>query len=607
MKQRMVNWYMNKLKDFRKVFDNNIFILKYAFKISPLYVFMSVGIGVVQQVFVFFEHVYSIKFILDCIQYKKPFVYIVIYLTAIMIFSIMYLFWNKYYYASLNRKLQEKLFKSIRADIYKKASTIDLINYDNPNYYNDYVWAMSESTNRTDQVLSSMGNFLTSLTMFLLNGFFVLSMDMFGIVFVIVSFLGTFLITNVINKINFKFSKDIMPNNRIKNYIARVFYLKDYASELRLNNISPMLFSKYSDNKDEIINKNKKIFKYLPFLNIINNYGFNTLLFNTIYIIYLAFRAIVQKTISFGSVIMIVRSANWLTGTIRSLTYNLPDFKNHSLYIEKIRAFLDNESKINDGENHLNKIDSIQLKDLSFSYDENTHVLKNINLKINKNEKIAIVGLNGAGKSTLVNVLLRLYEADSGEVLINGKNIKSFNISELHNRIGTVFQDHQLFAMSIAENISMNSENIDQKRVYSSLELSGFSGKLSQMKNDINTELTKEFSDEGAELSGGEVQKIAIARAIYKDIDLLIMDEPSAALDPLSEFHLNNSISEMSENKIVVFISHRLSTTRLADRIYYIENGEIVESGSHIELMKQNGKYAYMFNVQAEKYNDESL
>lgn len=225
-------------------------------------------------------------------------------------------------------------------------------------------------------------------------------------------------------------------------------------------------------------------------------------------------------------------------------------------------------------------------------------MLRNINLTIEPYQKIALVGYNGAGKTTLTNLLLRLYDVSGGEILIGGKNIKSESLESHRSRFAAVFQDFQLFAATLGENVALSSE-IDEPDAVKALENAGFSKKL---QSGINTPLLREFDENGIMLSGGEAQKAAIARAFYKHCPYVIMDEPSANLDPIAEYKLNLAMQKAAKNKTVIFISHRLSTTVGADKIYVMENGEIAESGTHAELMAAGGKYAYMFNLQAKKY-----
>ncbi len=199
-------------------------------------------------------------------------------------------------------------------------------------------------------------------------------------------------------------------------------------------------------------------------------------------------------------------------------------------------------------------------------------------MKINPCGKIAIVGYNGAGKTTLIKLIMRLYDPDEGEILFNGVNIKEYNVEEYRQKIGTIFQDFRIFAATVRENVLLDfTDGSDEEKIGNALKKSGFEKRLLTLSDGLDTNLTAEFEENGVTLSGGEGQKLAIARVFYKDARLIILDEPSSALDPIAEYHLNNSMLTAAENKSVVFISHRLSTTRIADHIYMLENGRITE------------------------------
>jgi len=230
-------------------------------------------------------------------------------------------------------------------------------------------------------------------------------------------------------------------------------------------------------------------------------------------------------------------------------------------------------------------------------------LLKNLDLQIQPGEKIALVGYNGAGKTTLVKLLMRLYDVKSGAILADKKDIRDYRVNAYRNTIGTVFQDFQIFAGNIKENVVLDTEDKgDVAQIKAALTDSGLIERIQGMEDGLDTPLTKEFKQEGINLSGGEAQKLAIARVFYKDAGLMILDEPSSALDPIAEYQLNHAMLTATKDKTVIFISHRLSTTRIADRIIMLENGRIVEQGSHDDLLKQNGKYAQMWKVQAGAY-----
>jgi ATP-binding cassette subfamily B protein len=326
---------------------------------------------------------------------------------------------------------------------------------------------------------------------------------------------------------------------------------------------------------------------------------------NFLYLLYLMFETIIRKTIDFGTMYGLYKTADYIKGQINSLASTLPQFAEHSLYIGKIKNFLDYKNTViskNDAEKVPVQPKAIELKNVSFSYAGNTAlVLRDVSMTINPGEKIALVGYNGAGKTTLVKMLMRLYDVNSGEILYGGVNIKDYDITKYRGIFSALFQDYQIFAATVEQNIAVGSEPADEHKIYDVLRQSGLKERVEKMEDGIETQLTREF-DEGADLSGGEKQKLAISRCLYKNSDIIILDEPSSALDPIAEYEFNNTILNLSRDKTVIFISHRLSTTKIADRIYMFDDGNLIESGSHGELMATNGKYAEMFLLQAEKY-----
>lgn len=249
---------------------------------------------------------------------------------------------------------------------------------------------------------------------------------------------------------------------------------------------------------------------------------------------------------------------------------------------------------------------SIELKNLSFSYENaETPTLKNINLLIRPGEKTAVVGVNGAGKSTLVKLICGLFVPTEGEILINGSKSTDFNRDDYYRMFTTVFQDVSLLPASIAKNIALCPEDeIDRDRLFRCMRLAGIDEKVSSFPEKENSLLVREINRNSVALSGGELQRLILARALYKEAPVIILDEPTAALDPIAENNMYLKYNELTEGKTSVYISHRLSSTRFCDRIIFLENGEITETGTHEELIALGGKYAEMFAVQSKYYRD---
>lgn len=301
---------------------------------------------------------------------------------------------------------------------------------------------------------------------------------------------------------------------------------------------------------------------------------------------------------SIGDYAALIAASTTLSQQLRQLFQIFTSLARVSAEAEQAREFFELPSVIEPSRGEMPPKGplSLELRDVSFAYPESDFCLKNLSLKIEPGEKIGIVGENGAGKSTLAKLLLRLYDVDSGAILYNGKPIGEWDVHELRKRLGIAFQDANLYALTLRENLQYyNPEASDEQR-RRALKTVGL-----DRLDDMEKTVSREFVEDGIMLSGGETQKLALARLLMDDFGLMILDEPSSALDPLAEYQMTKLMFDVS-NTTTIMIAHRLSTIRDADRIYLISGGEVAEQGTHEELMALNGKYAEMFRAQAENY-----
>ncbi len=332
-----------------------------------------------------------------------------------------------------------------------------------------------------------------------------------------------------------------------------------------------------------------------------------TILREGIIYIYLVFEVLHSK-ISIGDFSMYVALFFNFSNILSEITVNLADIKGENLIINNFRKFIeydeDTESSNTCRWNQKGEACEIRLENVFFHYvDTERDIIRDLNLVIHPGEKIAVVGENGAGKSTLVKLICNLYEPASGEIYVEGKNIKDFSKKEYFKKISVVFQDANILEFSFAENIAMCSRKfIDEKRLNEAIEKSDLEGKLNKLSKKENTFIGKNIEEDGVLLSGGESQKLMLARAYYKDSRIVILDEPTAALDPIAEKNIYEKYDELVENRTAIFISHRLASTKFCDRIIVLGEGKIVEEGTHEQLMEKNGKYAQMFRIQAQYY-----
>ena len=402
---------------------------------------------------------------------------------------------------------------------------------------------------------------------------------------------------------NIAYKQKLVPVKRRLSYFQRLFYQSEYAADIKSTLVGKKIMDKYDITENENLDIVKRYSKKQALYSILHETTFALTEF--IIICYIVYNITVGNIAEVGLYIMMTLAFYRGDSKLRELIDLITGADELSLNAEKLREFFDIESKIESsisGKSILEKTAfSVELKDVSFAYENSAFSLSHINLSINPGEKIAIVGENGAGKSTLVKLLLRLYDVTEGEILIDGNKITGYNIKELRKKIGVAFQKPLVYAMSLEENISLY-EDIPISDIEAICEKLGLESIFKKSGADSGTELTKEFNSDGIMLSGGEIQKIALARIMSGKFGLLILDEPSSALDPISEYKMNELILGEANKTTTVMIAHRLSTVRDADKIVLIENGTIQEYGTHDELIELKGRYYEMFTKQAENY-----
>lgn len=590
----------------KRICSNNYFAAKLMFESTPIYGLSIIVEAVRHNTINFLEHTVSVYFVLNAIENKKSFIDVLLFLLLIVAIAVIFAVISNVYEHCIKLKYQPIAQRNLKLRLYDKARNVDISCYDNTEYYNDFVFAVSEADKALERAEELLRQIFGGITVLLCYGLFFITQDVISIVFVLFSYvLRTFLL-NLLNKINYRFRLEENKLLRKRDYIRRVFYLRDYAKEIRLNkNVTGKLHSEFRDINEEIYELNKS-YGFKRFIaNLGARYLSSEFLLDIVYVLYLVIRAALFHTLSFSSVVVLYNSAANLRRGLSTMSDIGPFMVETSLYIEKIRKFLDytNDIVSNKEIEMPNHVAILECRNVSFGYDSVNMILKDINIKINPLEKVALVGYNGAGKTTLIKLILRLYDPTEGVILLNGIDIRRYDIEEYRRYLGVVFQDYKLFAADIGQNVAMDI--VDESRsndIISALHRGGFGEKLRVLKDGINTNITKEFKDEGTELSGGESQKLAISRIFYKDAHFALLDEPSSALDPMSEYQFNQSMYNAAYDKSVIFISHRLSTTRRADKIYMIENGSIIEEGSHEDLLKLKGKYHEMWDVQAGRY-----
>ena len=497
-----------------------------------------------------------------------------------------------------------RLYGGIYKKLYAKAKNVELSCYEDPDFYNRYTMAIDGAEQKITAVIRGLIGAIIGAAASISVFYMMYEIDHYAMLFIISPLIGNFVFGNLKNKYDYKRYKEQAPNEKVLNYVSRMMYLPDGAKEIRLSNVFSLMRKQY---REATVNNVKVADKY-AFKNANMNFWRITFTFTVIFegvLLYAIYRNRVTGSISLADLTIMASLMVAMTWILIRVFENVMEVLKNGMYLNNLKGFLEYEEKIPedyDGEMPDTDFMSLEFKNVSFSY-KDTEIIHNLSFKVNKGEIAALVGHNGAGKTTIIKLMLRLYDPDSGEILYNGKNIKTYNLKAYRDIFATTFQDFKLFGMTVKENVLMGRhyENEDEL-VREALKKADVLDRIEELDKGIDSVMTKEFDENGCVLSGGESQKVAVARTFIKDAPMKIFDEPSSALDPIAEYELFNSIIGEGQDHTMLFISHRLSSVKNCDKVFMLEKGTLIEEGTHKELMEQNGSYAAMYKKQAMNY-----
>lgn len=556
---------------------------------------------------------YAPKYVLSFIEDDLPFNTIIMYTVIICLIMMILDVISTTCYNSFEfeyRKTEGYVEKK-RMD---KLFHTDFKNMESPDFL-DYAQRAKTALNRGKGfhgVLYQSRNFIAQGTLMILSAALIgIQNILMMIIFIVISF-GIVKISSFFTKRDkIKFSDAMAPTWRKMNYLESTTKNFDFAKDIRLFNMSNAFFNQLSGVNETYKELNRKHHNRMVLWEV--SLGSVLIVQKILMYTWLVYN-VVTDAYQISDFVLYVGLVSTFHASVGYVNWIYSDMRTNSLMINDYRNFVDwkeDRETADEKDGHITEINldkfEFRFENVSFKYPgHDNYVLKNVNLTIKNGAKLAVVGVNGAGKTTFIKLMMKLYEPSEGRILLNDVDIKEYNREEYFKLFSPVFQNVECFAMPIYQNISFAEEDkTDMNKINEVLEQSGLSEKINSYEKGIHTNLLKIFDKEGIDLSGGEKQRLAMARALYKDGKVVILDEPTAALDALAEDRMYREFENMIYGKTAVFISHRLGSTRFCDKIAMFEDGTIVEEGTHEELMAKNGKYAYMFGIQSQYYDEK--
>ena len=582
-----------------------LYALKQIWEADKLLLVFTLFKNSIEQVFYVFFFVYLTKYIFNCIEnnieYSRLFWFLVIACSGHICIHFICGWYETY------RKIKTpEVYRHIFHRVIDLSDTLELKDYESPEFYDKYARALDNCVDQAMNIAIKTGVYIGNVISTIMSIFIAVMVDPVFLVFLIVPMIVSLYFGKKNARTNFEREKAITRDKRTAEYVKRVYYEKKYAAEVRLYDVNDLMLKKQEDAVDEMERVSLGYRMKTAFYSFIMK-GSYSIFAGILAYFYVVFRVTYGNVSDVSSYVAMITAMSFSTNQLKAAVENRIYIFNESKLFENLEEFLEQDRKPKEEKIIPDEIESVEFRNVTFTYPgAKTPTLNNISFKWRKGEKLAIVGYNGAGKTTLIKLLMGLYPVTEGQILVNGIDIKDIDLDAYRDRFGTVFQDLQVFAMTLAENVLMRrpAGEEDYEKVRKALQDAQFDCEHRGLTKGLDTVISREFDEEGFVPSGGQAQKIAIARVFASKPDMVILDEPSSALDPLAEYNMYRNMMKLSEGKGVIFISHRLSSARMADKIYLVKDGKIVEQGTHEQMMDLNGFYHEMFMLQAENYQD---
>ncbi len=584
---------------------NLMYALKQVWKVDKKLLIFTLFKNSIEQVFYVFFFVYLTKYIFNCIERNISYKNLLWFLIVACSLHVVIHFICGWYEAYRKIKTPE-IYRQIFHRVMDISDRLELKDFESPDFYDRYARALDRCVESSINIAIKTGVFIGNIFSTIMSLVVVVTVDPALLIFMVIPIFVSLYFGKKNAKSNYDREKNITRDKRIADYVKRVYYEKKYAAEVRLFDINSLMLEKQEKAVNSMERVSLKYRMKSAFYAFLMK-GSYSILAGIFAYLYVAFKVKYGNVTDLSSYVAMITAMAFSTDQLKAAVENRIFISNESKLFQNLADFLEQDREEKKSKTIIDEIVSVELCNLTFTYPgAEKPTIENMSFKWNKGEKLAVVGYNGAGKTTLIKLVMGLYPVDDGKILINGLNINEIDLDSYRKRFGTVFQDLQVFAMTLSENVLMRrpeNEN-DYTKVREALLNAQFDINHRGLTNGLDTVISREFDESGFVPSGGQAQKIAIARVFAQNPDMVILDEPSSALDPLAEYNMYNNMMKLSEGKGVVFISHRLSSARMADKIFLMKDGKIVERGTHDELMALKGFYHEMFMLQAENYQE---
>lgn len=592
-------------KNKARIFANNAYAVKTVWEISRkriAHIAIHTAIDYAEWIFM---SIFFMRFVIGAIERQEEFGTIMLFVGICFAVLCTCAVYTNYMNAVIVPITDNIIYRKLYRRLYAKARNVELRCFEDADFYNRYTMALDGSSEKMVKSADCFFKIVFGIIAASAAFYSMLTIDVFSVLFLIFPILGNFVFGRLMNTVWTGRYMDNVKHNRKAEYVNRVMHLAEFAKEIRYSNIHELMMRRYEESVEGNCRTAEKWAKKGTIYTSLQNIFTFTICFEGI-MLYAAYRTMVSRTMELGELAVMFTAMSASSWILIGVFNNINEALKNGEFLEYYRTFMEYEEKIPEDQDGIipeEKVYSIEFRNVCFAYKEDEPVISNLSFRIDGDKVCALVGLNGAGKSTIIKLLFRLYDPTSGEILVNGINIKEYNLKAYRKLFSAAFQDYKVMAMSVRDNVLMGRRVEDADMVARhALQCAGVWEKVQSLSRGMDTIMTKEFDGNGAVLSGGEQQKIVVARAFAQNAAVKVFDEPSSALDPIAEYELYKGIMEESRGHMTLFISHRLSSVKDADVVFMLENGTIIEQGSHMELMAQGGKYCEMFTKQAQNY-----